>query len=466
MWNLRTKLTLSHILPILVLMPILSLYLLYSIEGVFTETLLQQLAYQARLLADDSERDPTLVADPAKAQALLARVSRLTDARVILLSEDGTILGSTRSEDAERVGQRHPDPSVLQALDGESSQGIGPGFTSDVAYVVLPLQYDGVIKGAVRVSYEVDDFRIKFGRLQWLILVGVALTATIGLVLGLGLAATITHPLRQLSESTENIAARNYRARVRVRSGDEVGALAQSFNRMAERLEEAEQARERQLASIVHELARPLTVMRAAVETLRDGVVASAEMRDAFLGSLQEEFTRLERLIGTLQGLHKRTLRPIQLNRTEVLLERVLRASAASFELVAAQRGIRLAVEIPSDLPRIRADEDRLIQVVTNLLDNAFKFTPPGGAVTIQAGRDDAAAWVRVADTGVGIAPNELPHVFEEFYSGDASRPPEKRGMGLGLAICQEIVAAHNGRIEVESEVGQGARVTFTLPLG
>ncbi len=110
------------------------------------------------------------------------------------------------------------------------------------------------------------------------------------------------------------------------------------------------------------------------------------------------------------------------------------------------------------------ADEDRLIQVLTNLLDNALKFTPREGEVIVAAGEDADAIWVRVSDTGSGIAPDELPYLFQQFYRGADSRPPEKRGMGLGLTLCREIITAHGGQITAESTQGQGTRFTFTLP--
>jgi signal transduction histidine kinase len=125
-----------------------------------------------------------------------------------------------------------------------------------------------------------------------------------------------------------------------------------------------------------------------------------------------------------------------------------------------------LSVKIPQHLPKICADEDRLIQVLTNLLDNALKFTPRLGQVTVQATELTQTVQVSVADTGTGIAPDELPHIFQQFYRGDASRPPEKQGMGLGLAICQEIITAHQGQIWVESEPGERTRFTFILPKG
>jgi len=464
--SLRARLALSHTLPILLLMPVLSLYLVYSLEGFLARNLLQQLSYQARLLTDQAQQNEGIMESAQAAQDFLARASGLTDAHVLLLSRDGTLLASTHVEDTGRIGARYIDGPVSQALHGETAQGIGPGLTGDVAYIVLPVQRSGVTMGALRLSYDAHDLRAEFNQLQWLVLGGVALTAILGLGIGLGLATTITRPLRQLNESTQRIATGGVHTRVAVPSRDEVGALAHSFNQMIDRLEKVEQGRQRQLAAIVHELARPIAGMQAAVETLRDGVDADIETRTMLLSGVEDELRRLDRLIQTLQNLHKRTLHPIELNRSAITLDRVIRASVANYELVAAQSGITLTIDVPPDLPRIQADEDRIIQVLTNLLDNAFKFTPHGGQVRVQAGQDDQTAWVSVADTGVGIAPDELPFIFQDFYRGDASRPPEKSGVGLGLAICREIITAHQGHIEVKSEAGRGACFTFKLPKG
>ncbi len=462
--SLRAKLVASHILPVLFLMPILTLYLLYFLEEWFDSSLLQQLAYQAHLLQDRAQSNPSVVENLSTAQNFLAGISGLTDARVVLLSRDATILASTRQEDAARIGTRHPDESIMRALSGQVAQGIGPGFSTEVAFVVLPLRNNDVTVGALRLSYAVDDVRAQFNQLRGTVLVGVVLTGIVGLGLALGLAATITRPLRQLGEGAQRIAAGDYRARVPMRSQDEVGQLAQNFNEMAARLEGAEQARTRQLAAIIHELGRPLAGIRAGLETLRDYPNADAETRDSFLVDVTAEVSRLERLLGTLRGVAKGALRPMQLHRSEISLEDVVRASVVNYKSVAAKSGITLNIQVPSDLPLIHGDEDRLIQVMTNLLDNALKFTPRGGCVGVIIDTDKDAVWIRVADTGTGIAPEEMPHLFQQFYRGGESRPLEKRGMGLGLAICREVITAHGGEIRVESDVGKGTQVIFSLP--
>ncbi len=464
-WTLRRKLAISHVVPILLLMPLLSLYLLYSLEDFYTQNLVNQLVNQAQLLRNEIQHNPSLVSNQASAQAFAGTLAPLTDARVLFLSPDATVWASTREEDASRIGSQYQPPAVTQALIGGLVKGVGPGFTTDVAYAVLPLRQGGKVTGALRLSYEMDDVRAQFDQLRELIIAGVVLTVVLALGLSWGLSMTIARPLRELTASVRGIAGGDYHTRVAIHGRDEVGELGDSFNRMAARLDQAEQARERQLAAIAHELARPLTGMRAGLDTLQEGQVTDPGMLETLLGGVGDELDRLERLVGTLQGLHKRALRPLQLNRSEISLEQVIRACVGNFNSSADRLGIHLNSQVPPEL-RVRADEDRVIQVLTNLLDNAFKFTPRGGNVTVQAGADGNSVWVRVMDSGVGIAEEELPNIFQQFYRGADSRPPETRGMGLGLAISREIIAAHRGRIWVESELGKGSCFTFTLPKG
>lgn len=462
--SLRTKFAIANILPILLLMPVLSLYLLNTLETFYTEKVLQQLAQQGLLIFDQVRAAPALVEEPAVAQAFLEQVGHNTAARVLLLSQDGVILGSTRAADAARIGTQYTAPTVEAALRGEAARGMGQGLTGEVAYVVMPVQHNGVVQGILRLSYEVDDVRTQFEQLRWLVVGGTGVTALLGLALGLGLAKTVTSPLSSLTKRTQEIAAGNYRARVDTARRDEIGILSQSFNQMATKLADAEVARQQQLAAIVHELARPLTGMSAAVEALLDDGNATAEVRHDLLTGVGEEIARLERLVITLQQVQKQILQPLHLCCAPASLARLIHAIVANFEPVAAQQGVTLVTKLPADLPIVTCDEDRLIQVLTNLLDNALKFTSSGGAIHVEAQMVAGTIQVCVTDTGVGIDPEELPHIFQQFYRGAESRPPETRGMGLGLTICQQIITAHGGNIWAESTLGQGARLTFTLP--
>jgi signal transduction histidine kinase len=464
MRSLRTKLVIANILPILLMMPLLSLYLLYSLEELFTQKMLQQLTQQAELLNNQVQTTPELMEDAQTAQQFLAGVAPHMDARVMLLSQAGTIVASTRVEDQKLIGMQDSFPMMQQVLQGVPARGTGPGFASEVAYIALPVRNQGVPRGVLRLSYAMDDVRTEFAELRHLVLGGVGLTALLALGIGLALATTITGPLHQLTRAIREIATGEYRSRVAIKRQDEIGNLAHSFNQMASRINEAEVVRQRQLAAIVHELARPLTGMRAAVETILESTTDDTDIRNDLLTGIDEELARLERLLGTLQRFDKQVVYPLTVNRSKVALPHVIHASVSNFERAATQLGIRLICTLPANLPDLCVDEDRLIQVLTNLLDNSLKFTPPGGSITVEAEEQTDVVQVCVTDSGNGIEKDELPNLFQQFYRGADSRPPEKRGMGLGLSICREIIAAHGQKIWVESEPGQGTRVAFTLP--
>lgn len=465
MRSLYIKMIASHTLPILALMPILTVYLLFNLEGFLNQSLLAELKGQAFLLRERIESEPGFVDDRPAAQSFLAATERMTGARIFIIARDLTIVASSRPDDARFTGMLLADADVDRALHGQEVAGVGPGFGTDVAYVVLPIRYDGVTRAAVRISYDLSDVRSEFAEVQRVVVGGVGLTLLLGLALGLGLATTIARPLHRLSENVERMANGDYSVRAQAHGHSEVASVARNLSRMAERLEEAEQSRERQLAAIVHELARPLTGLRAAVDTLRDGASLDTEDRTMLLEGVAGELTRLQRLIDTLQQMQKRRLRQLALHCTRVSLDRILRATAANYQSLAAQSDINLLLELPAGTPVIWADEDRLIQVLTNLLDNAFKFTPRGGTVSIQAVVNQGTAWVSVSDSGTGIPPEEQPYVFQEFFRGRDSRAQEKHGMGLGLAICRDVVTAHGGTIKLSTPASGGTCIEFTIPV-
>ena len=483
MWmqTLRAKFAIANILPILVLMPLLSLYLLYSFEELFIDKMMQRLSFQSGLLIEQVEESPTVVQNAQAAQQFLAGVARNTDARIILLSQDGTVLASTRPEDCNWIGSQYLPPSVEQALQGQYTQGSGSGFVTEVVYVTLPVHNqpatnvaginvpginDDGITGVLHLSYEIDDIRAEFSYLRWVVLGGVSLTVLLALALALTLSTTVTDPIHQLTDLTRGIANGEYQVRIPIQRQDEIGMLAQSFNQMAERIEEGEKLRQSQLAAVEHELTRPLAGMRAAVETLSDGAANDVELRTTLLDGLGEEIARLERLLNTLHHLDRHGVRPLKVKQSAHDLAHLIQASIAHSELVAAKQGISLTRQIPKHLPPVYVDEDRLTQLLINLIDNALKFTPPGGFVDVQAREDieNDAILVSVTDSGVGIAPEELPQLFHQVYRNVESSLPKKQGMGLGLAICREIVAAHGGKIWAESKLGEGSRFFFMLP--
>jgi len=289
---------------------------------------------------------------------------------------------------------------------------------------------------------------------------GVAALA-VALVLGALLVRGITRPLAHLTAASRAVASGDLDARVPVRSQDEVGQLAAAFNHMAADLARAEEARRQQAADIAHELRTPLTVIQGQMEALADGIFpADAENLEPLLAQTR----LLNRLVEDLRTLSLADAGQLALSPITVDIGGWVAGVVSSFRAVAAERGVALSLEIADSLPEVKIDPGRMSQVLGNVLDNALRHTPEGGQVAIRAARRGSEIEVTVADTGPGVPPEHLPHLFERFWRGDASRSRRTGGSGLGLAIARRIVEAHGGRIWAEDAPTGGLRVGFSLP--
>jgi signal transduction histidine kinase len=286
--------------------------------------------------------------------------------------------------------------------------------------------------------------------------------ALVALLLGIVLSRSLTHPLRDLTAAAEAVARGELGIETPVRAQDELGRLAATFNRMSADLATAERQRRQMTADIAHELRTPLSLILGHTEAMADGVLPADPDT---LGIVHDEARRLARVVDDLRTLSLADAGQLSLTPQPLLVAHLLRRAVAAHLAQAAERAITLACDLPDDLPAALADADRVAQVLTNLLSNALRHTPPGGAVTLLARADASAVHLGVADTGPGITRDDLPHVFERFYRGDASRQRASGGSGLGLAIARSLVQAMGGAIWAESEPAQGAVLWFTLPL-
>jgi two-component system OmpR family sensor kinase len=272
------------------------------------------------------------------------------------------------------------------------------------------------------------------------------------------LSHRITTPVLELSRAANQVSRGHYDVNVpEVPGGGEIGVLAQSFREMAARLSEAEELERNFLMSVSHELRTPLTAIRGHVEALREGVVTDEEMRLASLTVIAAEAERQERLVGDVLDLAKLDAHRFTVLREEVDMERLVDRAYTTFSEEARRRGIdyRRAVEAK---PVIVSDGDRVLQIISNLLSNAFRWTPDGGRISLELKSVDGTICVAVEDSGPGIPPGERERIFRPFWSRDGS------GTGLGLAIARELAAALGGRIRLETAPEQGSRFTLVLP--
>lgn len=292
--------------------------------------------------------------------------------------------------------------------------------------------------------------------------IGSALVAAlVAAGVGVWLAGRIAGPLAQLREAVRRLDLRDLSYRVPVVGEAEVADVAAAFNRMVSRLQKEDGSRRQLLADVAHELRHPLAVLRARLEMLQDGVVP---LSPTALVNLHDEVLRMNRLIGDLRDLSLAEVGTLALSRRPVALAGLVQPLLDNLEPVATSKGVELVVSVPPDLPTINADPDRIRQVVVNLLDNSLRFTPRGGRVELSALPAQGGVEVTVADTGTGIDPADLPHVFDRFYRAEKSRSREGGGTGLGLTIARSLVELHGGQIRVESSPGRGSRFTVYLP--
>ncbi len=279
-------------------------------------------------------------------------------------------------------------------------------------------------------------------------------------LLGWYLSRRITRPVLALSRATDEIARGSYDVDLpEVRGSDEIGHLADSFRQMATRLSDAERQERNFLMSVSHELRTPLTAIRGHVDALREGVAEDPEARAASLEVIAREGARLERLVGDVLDLAKLEAHRFTVHTEEVDMERLCDQAYNAFGEEARRRSIDYAKRFEAQ-PTIVSDGDRVLQIISNLLSNAFRWTPDGGRVQLELSASNGRVSVAIDDSGPGVAIEEQERVFRPFWSRDDS------GTGLGLAIAHELAAALGGSIALDSRPGEGSRFELVLPSG
>ena len=362
--------------------------------------------------------------------------------RVVLLDSTGRVIADTGQAS---LGEQHPaehaDNGVQITISGES-----------VGTVLAGSMIEPVLNPAD------EDF---LRSVNFSIMLTSAIVGLLALVLSSLLFRQITSPLRALSQSAQAIADGDLRQRVIIQSKDEIGRVARSFNRMAESLAQADVQRRNLIADIAHELRTPLTVIQGNLEALMDGVY---DLTPENVSAVHKQTVVLTRLVADLRDLALAEAGQLRLELKTIHLAGVIAQVGEGLEIQAHEKGVTLKHEVAGNLPEIQADEQRITQVLYNLMSNALRHTPTGGTISTIAELRDGRVLISVRDTGTGIAPEDLPHVFERFYRADRSRARATGGSGLGLTISKQIIEAHGGQMWVQSWLGAGSTFAFSLP--
>ncbi len=288
-------------------------------------------------------------------------------------------------------------------------------------------------------------------------ILGVVIAACVALVVALYVSVRVTRPVTALTTAAGDLAAGRRDTRVDTDGPGELRLLAEAFNGMADHLDREDRLRRNLVADVAHELRTPLAILQGSTEALLDGV---DQPTPEILGSLNDEVTRLRRLVGDLETLAAAEAAGLLLRTDSVDLADIAASAADLLRPLANDRNLHLSVD--NEPAALIGDGDRLHQIAINLIANAIKFTPGGGAITVSTRPDRSTATLAVVDNGPGIPDQDLPHVFERFWRG-ANRD-KASGSGIGLAVVAELVAAHHGTVTAANVQGGGARFTVTLP--
>ena len=473
--TLRGRMIVSHIIPFFITVPIMGIALIYFLSNqLMLDETSQQLKRQAALVVELAQDQPGIWQDAAQAQDFVSRISDIAGVQVTLLDANwrtlaSSALASSTLASSTLASSYSVDPIAADSIEQviTSTPTVNTSYSerlhAEVASIIISVPGDSQQPvGAIRLTDQLGATLASYQTLRTItiviLLAGFALSVTLGWVLALDLE----RPLNRVTRAVRVLADGSPTQPLPEGRIWEIDQLVQAFNTLSQRLRTSEETRQQLLANIVHELGRPLGALHSAVQALQNG--ADQTLRQELLGGMDEELQRLHRLLQDLTQVNQQPAQMTELHCYPVIMSEWLPAILAPRRELAQAKDITWQTYIPSDLPNIDADSDRVGQALGNLLHNAIDYTPPGGVVQVEAGAQDDKVWVSVRDTGPGMTLEERARAFDLFHRGHsvASHAP---GMGLGLTIARDVVAAHGGRLELKSTPGTGCVFILWLPI-
>ncbi|SEP01644.1 cell wall metabolism sensor histidine kinase WalK [Paenibacillus sp. OV219] len=408
----------------------------------------------------------TIAYEPMKAKAkyMLQNMSEGTTHLQLLTSSGSLVVDSNGLGSSAGESEVEQTPDVDQAMKGKKGiwRGADPVTGERIAAVTLPVMQGPRVVAMFRYTASLEEVDMTVRNILWITVLVGSFVVLLFFTMSVLMANRIARPIRNLTRVAEKMAEGDWTRRaVHLHDRDEIGRLAETLNTMASELTRREKLKEDFISSISHELRTPLTSIRGWSETLASGDPGDVEELNQGLAIIGRETERLSGLVEDLLDFSKLYAKSIVLHPEALDIRRTIGETLRQFVARGHRESIRIIGKY-SDEPLVaKVDANRLKQVFINVLDNALKFTPSGGTVTVTGESKSGEAQITIQDTGPGIAPEDLPHVTEKFYKGTSQRS----GSGLGLAICKEIVELHGGRFQVSSAESEGTTVLISIPL-
>lgn len=390
----------------------------------------------------------------------------------IYLVVDENFLILSPSDDLPINNYTHIDiealPELAAVMDGHiaTSEGTLSGlFIEPKLTIIYPIGNEYMTIGAIVMSTSMESLNENISEVIRITINGVIISCIAAFIMISFSSRSITRPLRQMNDAAKVIASGDFEKRIEVKSLDEIGQLAESFNNMAASLNMQEKSRREFVANISHDLRSPLTSIIGFLEAMKDGTIPK-ERNDYYVDIVLSECKRLAKIANDLLDISKIELTgKLELLREEFELNELIRDTLIQFENRIKTKNIKAEISFAAEATMVFGDFEKIQRVVYNLLDNAVKFTPEGGRIHVETTTKDRKVSVSIRDSGRGLKEEEKQHIFERFYKADSSRGIDKSGTGLGLAIVREFIKAHGEKVYVESSPGLGCNFVFTLSL-
>ena len=438
------------------------------LTGLVSTTLYQQRTRQASLSAERLASSAAPFFASAQTAPLLDSLTGAAsemDGRILLLTPDGKVQLDTFGL-MEGMGVSLKEVDAV--LSGRASHAFGVYPTEDgtqyAAICAAGMVHEGQIVGALLLSTPVTELRTAILTMEQQLITVFSAVAGAALVAALVFSLTLTRPVKALTSTIRRMGKGDLSARVHIRASGEIRELAESYNAMAERIENFDRSRSQFVSNASHELKTPLTAMKLLLECLIDQPDMPDELRMEFMQDISHEIDRLSGIITDLLTLTKMDSQEGPLQMTEVNLTRLVEDTLHTLTPVADKAGLTINAAIAPGV-FLWADSTKLGSVFYNLTDNAIKYTPEGGEVRVSLAARGKQVIFTVLDNGIGIPPEEQAHVFDRFYRVDKARSRATGGTGLGLSIVRQMVQLHGGTIELSSAPGEGSTFTVTLPM-
>ncbi|WLR50399.1 ATP-binding protein [Bacillus tianshenii] len=336
-------------------------------------------------------------------------------------------------------------------------------FNRQIMGVIMPLLDENRLKGIIYLYIPLATVDEIFQEAR-LLIIGIGALFTIAILLiGRVIIKKLTSPLKRMERIAYQMSQGQFREKVPITTNDEIGRLGKAFNQMADALKEEDERRQEFLGNVSHELRTPISYLKGYSEALKDGIVESKEDQKKYLGIIHREAKRMQRLVHDLLELAKMEGDLFPLEKTPLVFAQLIEDTLEKFEHPLVEKNLKLKTDLNPDVI-VLGDEDRLEQVIHNIVDNAIRYTPSGGAITVRLTEGTEYCRLSVEDTGVGIPQESLHRIGERFYRVDKARSRESGGTGLGIGIVKNIIQKHNGKWHIDSEEGKGTTVTVQLP--